>query len=330
MDSIRHLFINDAGRLRSGWRLAVFVAALLAAVIALFGTAFILSRAARAAFPDWRPPGGSVYIVRAILMLVAATVVGWACNRFLEGLPWRALGWTQHRGWLRDLSLGALVGALSLALGAAVCTALGSYTFMLTPTQNWPAVAQTLVSSALIFMIAAAMEEALFRGYPLQTLLRSWPAWLALLPTSLYFAYVHLDNPNVASGFTFLNTLLAGVWLALAYLRTRSLWFPLGIHWGWNWAMGSLLGLPVSGISEISPNPILRAADTGPTWLTGGHYGIEGGLACTLALIMSSLYIWRTRLLKPDDELKRMTDDENPAPDSPSLGKQPDTTLEHT
>jgi len=316
MNSIRHLFINGAGRLRAGWRLAVFVAAFLAAVIALFGAAFFIMRVARGALPGWRPPGGSVYMLRAVLMLVAAIVVGWACNRFLEGLPWRALGWTRHRGWARDLSFGALVGALSLALGAAVCTALGSYTFMLTPLESWPAVAQTLASSALVFMIAAAMEEALFRGYPLQTLLRSWPAWLALLPSSLYFAYVHLDNPNVASGFTFLNTLLAGVWLALAYLRTRSLWFPLGVHWGWNWAMGSLLGLPVSGISEISPNPILRAADTGPTWLTGGHYGIEGGLACTLALILSSLYIHRTRLLKPDEEMKRMTDGENPTRDS--------------
>ena len=76
---------------------------------------------------------------------------------------------------------------------------------MLTPSHNWPAVAQTLASSALVFAVAAAMEEALFRGYPLQTLLRSWPAWLALLPSSLYFAYVHLDNPNVASGFTFLK-----------------------------------------------------------------------------------------------------------------------------
>lgn len=319
MDSIRHLFINDAGRLRSGWRLAIFAAAFFAAVIVLFGVAFFIVRVARVAFSGWRPPGGSVYIVRALLMLVAATVIGWACNRFLEGLPLRALGWTRHRGWVRDLSFGALVGALSLALGAALCTALGSYTFVLTPSQNWPAVAQTLASSAFVFMVAAAMEEALFRGYPLQTLLRSWPAWLALLPSSLYFAYVHLDNPNVASGFTFLNTLLAGLWLALAYLRTRSLWFPLGVHWGWNWTMGSLLGLPVSGISEISPDPILRAADTGPTWLTGGHYGIEGGLACTLALIISSLYIWRTRLLKPDEELKQMTDGENPTSASKTI-----------
>ena len=50
---------------------------------------------------------------------------------------------------------------------------------MLTPLESWPAVAQTLASSALVFMLAAAMEEALFRGYPLQTLLRSWPAWFA-------------------------------------------------------------------------------------------------------------------------------------------------------
>src|SRR5919107_1389158 len=146
MDSIRDLFINGAGRLRSGWRLVVFFVAFLAAVLALYRAVFFTVHAAGEALGR-QPPGGALYILRVLLMLVAATLVGWACNRFLEGLPWRALGWTRHRGWVRDLSFGALVGALSLALGAAVCTAFGSYTFMLTPAHNWSAVAQTLVSS---------------------------------------------------------------------------------------------------------------------------------------------------------------------------------------
>ncbi len=98
-----------------------------------------------------------------------------------------------------------------------------------------------------------------------------------------------------------------------AYLRTRSRWFPVGGHFGWNWTMGALLGVPVSGITRLAPAPLLRAVDAGPTWLTGGHYGVEGGVACTLALIASTLFIWRTRLVSADPELKRLTDDENPA-----------------
>lgn len=305
------LVFNRAGRLRSGWRF-LFFAALFVCVLILLQLALVNLTAA---FTDPRTlPYGWRYLSQSLSMLAAATVVGWLCNRLLEGLPPRALGWTlRGGGWLRDLGLGTLLGALSLALGAGLCAALGSYTFFFNSAAGASAIAGTLGASAAVFLLAAAMEEALFRGYPLQTFMRSWPAWLAFIPASVLFALVHLDNPNVARGFTFFNTLLAGLWLALAYWRTRTLWLPLGIHFGWNWAMGSLLGLPVSGISEISPDPVLRAADTGPTWLTGGHYGIEGGVACTVALLASSLFIWRTRLLRPDEELKRMTDGENPA-----------------
>jgi hypothetical protein len=125
----------------------------------------------------------------------------------------------------------------------------------------------------------------------------------------------------VAAGFTFLNTALAGVWLAAAYLRTRSLWFPLGVHWAWNWAMASLLGLPVSGITDLAPHSLLHGTDLGPAWLTGGTYGPEGGAACTIALIVSMLFVWRTRLVSATPELLELTSHENPVTkEQPSPG----------
>jgi hypothetical protein len=79
------------------------------------------------------------------------------------------------------------------------------------------------------------------------------------------------------------------------------LWLPLGLHWSWNWAQASLLGLPVSGINRLAPAPLLRAVNSGPEWLTGGAYGIEGGAACTIALLISTLIIWRTKLISSAD-----------------------------
>ncbi len=113
--------------------------------------------------------------------------------------------------------------------------------------------------------------------------------------------------------------MLAGVWLGVAYWRTRSLWFPLGLHFGWNWVQGALLGSPVSGIKSITPDPLLRFADAGPAWIGGGDYGIEGGAACTLALVVTTLFLWRMRLLKADPELKQFTDRENPNPQTPRV-----------
>lgn len=308
-----NIFFNRAGRLRSGWRFLAFAAAfVVAAAFVQYALVYSIRALLAAGVPKAFFTSGVRTVIQSVATLALATLLGWACNRLLEGLPPRALGWKLHDGWGRHLGVGALYGVLSLAFAALVCTAAGSYTFALTPTSLWGSVLETLVTSAWVFLIGAAGEEALSRGYPLQTLLRSWPAWLAIVPASLAFASLHVFNPNVTM-LSLANTLLAGLWLSIAYVRTRSLWFPLGIHWGWNFAAGSLLGIPVSGLTELAPVPLMRATDIGPTWLSGGHYGVEGGAACTAAIIISTFFVRYTRLVKPDEELKRMTDGESPA-----------------
>lgn len=310
---IENPFTNRAGRLRSVWRFFIFVVVLVVVFLFASGLLFgLLDLALPSSRYEALLGGLWGYVIEKTLHLLVATLVGYACLRVIEELPWRALGWGLHRGWMRDLLFGSLVGAASILLCTAIALAAGGFRFTHAPAVDWPLVAQTLAGALLVFVIGGAAEEVIFRGYPLQTLMRSWPAWAALIPSSLLFSAVHLFNPNVARGFTFINTLIAGVWLGVAYLRTRSLWFPLGVHWAWNWTMGALLGLPVSGITKIAPVPLLRAADTGPAWLTGGDYGLEGGAACTLALLLSTLFIWRTKLLSAPPDLKAMTDQENP------------------
>ena len=313
------IFYNDAGRVRSVWRLAVFVFAvcvLFAAILitSRFALAFLLSRETHAWLLE---ESGWGWLIQSAVIFVPAAFVGWVCANSLEGLPWRSLGWAPHGGWVRDVLFGTFVGGLSVCLAAGVGLAAGSYRFAVADVGG--ALARTLAVSGVVFLLGAAAEEMLFRGYPLQTLMRSWPLWAALIPVSVPFALVHLGNPNVARGFTFANTVLAGVWLGVAYWKTRSMWFPTGVHFGWNWVQGAVLGSPVSGIRDISPDPLLSFADAGPAWLGGGAYGIEGGAACTLALVVSTLFIWRTRLLNADPELKRYTDGENPNQQTPPI-----------
>jgi membrane protease YdiL (CAAX protease family) len=307
------LFINSAGRLRSGWRIAVFVLAFIACF-------FLFTSAVKVVYAAWIyfAPGvrWGFYVqdgVYRLIVLTSSLTAGYACAHLLEGLPWRSLGLSLHAGWFRDLMVGTAIGITSLALATAIATGGGGLSFTFSTAGMFPQVAKTLVLSGMLFIAAALAEESLFRGYPLQTLTRAQLAVLGVLLTSVPFAAVHLQNPNVAQGFTFVNTALAGVWLAAAYLRTRSLWFPLGVHWAWNWAMGSLFGLPVSGITKIAPHPLLQGTNLGPAWLTGGDYGIEGGLACTITLVISTIFIWRTPLVSITDDMKRLTSQENPA-----------------
>jgi len=296
-----HNFLTDEeGHLRSGWRLAIFAVAFIVCVqisqVLLFkGIALALNRSViELSNSYWNVVAGHGSI------LCSAMLVGWACGALLEELPFRALGCSPHRGWLRNLGVGSALGAATLFLAALLATVTRGIHFSF-DTAGERAIGETLAMSLVLFVFAAAAEEILFRGYPLQTLTRANLAWLGVLLTSVPFAAVHLANPHAVPGFTFVNTALAGVWLAVAYLRTRSLWLPLGLHWAWNWAQASLLGLPVSGIERIAPAPLLHAMNAGPAWLTGGAYGIEGGAACTIALLISTLFIWRTKLFTPAD-----------------------------
>jgi membrane protease YdiL (CAAX protease family) len=252
-------------------------------------------------------------------LLGAALGAGYFCARYLEGLPWRSLGLTFHRGWLRDLLLGFAIGFASLVIAVAI--AMKGLYFSLGDTR-WSSILSSMIGSGLLLFFAALAEEAMFRGYALQTLTRAKLAWLGVLLTSVPFGLLHLSNPNVVPGITFANTAIAGIWLAAAYLRTRSLWLPLGVHWAWNWALGWFFGLPISGINLVS-DPLLNAQDMGPNWLTGSTYGIEGGIACTIALILSTFYLWRTRRLSATPELAQMTSEENPATSEPVLSIRP-------
>ena len=302
-------FLNEAGRLRSGWRLGIYLI-VFAALMFLLGSVvrlvYVIGEPLHLTFNAFFEN-----IIFRIVFLGSALIAGWICNRWLEGLPWRALGLVFHSGWARDLLVGAIIGAASLTIAALVALAAGGLHFAFSGRAFLFSTLQSLSTTAVMFIVAALAEEATFRGYPLQTLTRAGLAWLGVLITSVPFALVHLQNPNVVAGFTFINTALAGIWLALAYLRTRSLWFPLGVHWAWNWALGSIFGLPVSGL-KLSGHPVLQADDRGPAWLTGGSYGIEGGLACTVALLISILFIWRTGLVSATPELKKLTSTENP------------------
>ena len=315
------IFINDYGRLRSGWRLLVFVFAFIAASLLLTNLLRVFYVAVVAILPQ--PPRSNFVaeFVFRIALLAAALGAGYLCARFLEDLPWPSLGLTLHPGWLRDLVIGSVIGFASLALAVGIAAAGNGLQFSINDASA-PAVTRSLIGSATLLFVAALAEEALFRGYPLQTLSRAKLVWLGVLLTSVPFGIVHLSNPNVAPLTTFTNTALAGIWLAAAYLRTRSLWLPLGVHWSWNWTMGSFFGLPISGLNLVS-NPLLSATDAGPAWLTGGKYGIEGGVACTVALIASTIFLWRTPWLKATPELKKLTSEENPAVSAPVLSTRP-------
>jgi membrane protease YdiL (CAAX protease family) len=127
----------------------------------------------------------------------------------------------------------------------------------------------------LAWLIISFNEELAFRGYILQRLARAWGMPAAVVASSLIFMMVHALNPNVQP-LAMVSLFLAGILLACAYLVSRSLWLPIGLHIGWNLAEVHLLGFSGSGVAE--PAALLRSLVHGPELATGGAFGPEGGL----------------------------------------------------
>ena len=297
---VRQLFIDYDGHLRSGWRASFFFVAFLVCLNLLQITAVVVTSLIRPARTGFWGLAWSL-LVGSIVLLSSSTLVGWACALVFERLRFRSLGWGLQRSWLKNVALGSLIGAASMLLAAGIAGATGGIRFSFNPSPA-TAIAKTVVVTLIVFVVAGAAEEALFRGYPLQTFTRAKLAWVGLVITSVAFGMAHLGNPNASKGLPFINTVIAGAWLAVGYLRTRSLWLPVGLHWSWNWTQAALLGIPVSGNERIAPAPLLHVMNAGPDWLTGGAYGIEGGAACTAALIFSTIVVWRTKLVStPED-----------------------------
>ncbi|HKO42049.1 MAG TPA: type II CAAX endopeptidase family protein [Pyrinomonadaceae bacterium] len=308
----QQLFLNEHGRLRTGLRLVVFLFVYVALLVVFGMIARVGYLIAVRISPAVSPGPYLQDVIFRGMLLAAALIASFICTRLLDGLPWRAIGLSFHKNWFRDFVIGSLIGVLSLAFATLIATLGGGLRFSLSGRELILQVVQTLVLSGVLFIIAALAEEALLRGYPLQTMTRARLFILGAIITSVAFAALHMDNPNFRLGIPVLNLVIAGIWFAVAYWRTRSLWLPLGIHWAWNWALASVFGLPVSGITDIAPSPLLRGVDLGPTWLTGGGYGVEGGLAGTVALIISTIFVWRTRWLSASAEMLELTSHEKP------------------
>jgi len=305
---LKSVFINEFGRLRSGWRFAIFL------LLFIFASLVVGTLAATILFllhVDINDHRALFLSVNGAVSLVPTLGLGWLCGWFLEGLPFRALGFWFTNSWLKHFGLGCVIGAVTIGFAVLIASAPGGLSFTLDIAKGQEAILKTLGTSLAVFAVAAAFEESLFRGYMLQTLNRAGLGWLAIAMTAIFFGLVHLGNPG-ANAISTANTMLAGVWFGVAYLKTRDLWFPFGIHLVWNWMQGSFFGIEVSGLNDISPAPILTEIDRGPAWLTGESYGIEASIACTIAILVSILLIYYLPGIRPSEEMFAMTSTEVP------------------
>lgn len=142
-----------------------------------------------------------------------------------------------------------------------------------------------MAMSILLFGSIAFTEEILFRGYILKNLLLSFNKYTALIVSSFLFVLMHAINPNL-TWLSMLTLFLSGLALGVSYIYTKNLWFPITLHFNWNFIQ-THLGFNVSGQNSYS---FVEISYEKANLLNGGNFGFEGSILSTLACIV--VFLW--------------------------------------
>lgn len=227
----------------------------------------------------------------ALLAVLAASIL---MTRFVNKKPFGAIGLSLHPAMFREFGIGALLGFVMMA-SIFIVELLCGYVTVMSRGLTLGGGVWVLISSFAFFGLVAVSEEIAFRGYAFQTLIQGVTFLPATIVMSVTFAVAHRGNPEITT-LAFVNLVIAGVWLSVAYMKTRSLWLPIGLHWAWDLSQTTVFGYPTSGI-ESANRKMIDAIQSGPVWVTGGSFGPEGGALATVALVVATGYILKSRML---------------------------------
>ncbi|WNV87701.1 type II CAAX endopeptidase family protein [Umezawaea sp. Da 62-37] len=264
--------LSDGRRRLRAFRVPVLLVVLFAAMLVVVGIDTLVAPVPLLALP----------------VGIGLAVAGVAFYRWLsrtvevrDGVPEVA---GEHR-W-SGLGRGALLGFTLFCAVMTVILVFGGWDDL-----SWGSIGGFLGTAGMMFSVAI-MEELLFRGVLFRVLEERTGTVISLVLSSLLFGATHLVNVNATAWGALSIGLTGGLMLASAYVVTRSLWFPIGLHFAWNFTHAGLFGIIVSG-SDEAPHGLLKATLSGPSALTGGTFGPEASLVALLVCAVPTVLLLR-------------------------------------
>ena len=237
--------------------------------------------------PPLMLPVGGLLVTAVLATFAAAAIANALCLRIYERARLDAIGMQWNRDSVRNLLAGLAGGAVAALLVLVPPLLLGLAEMR--PNPEMPLDWGTLAFVSVLLIFGAIGEEMLFRGYGFQVLISLVGPFATILPAGFLFGVLHSGNQG-GSNLSLANTTGWGIILGVAFLRSGDLWFPIGLHLGWNWVL-PLMGVPLSGfpISLLGRSMHWQA---GEIW-SGGAYGPEGGVLTSIVLLLLGVYLWR-------------------------------------
>lgn len=257
------------------WKLVLFVGLFIALYLP-FVLPFLL-------YPQTEYVVLSTASARVTIELIAATCVilaAMAMTRYVDRMPLRTLGlaWRRCAGFVCGGTVlgGGLLLAALLILIVSGCVEIGPGIGPFTHEFVWTLAAMLLNTIG---------QEVLVHGYVQQVVRREFGTAAGVIVAAFVLVLLHYTLFHTDALLLLVNLFIAGLILGMAFLWSRSLWLPIGIHFGWNYVQGPVLGLPVTTI-DLWPSDLVVL--NGNPLLTGGTMGIEGGLVASIVLIAAT------------------------------------------
>ena len=214
------------------------------------------------------------FVARALVPLAAYLILVKLIER-------RALTELAPRPLLPQGLLGVLIGLVLFSTVVAVLWLVGSYHVIGTRAD-----APWLGALLVVGLGAGIGEEIMFRGVLFRIVEEGLGTWWALAISALLFGAIHIANPGATLWSSTAIAIEAGLLLGLLYHVTRSLPICMGVHAAWNFAQGTIYGIPVSGSTAEG---WLVSRRSGPDWLSGGVFGAEASVVALALCTLCSL-----------------------------------------
>lgn len=221
------------------------------------------------------------HVIITFFGLIGTLFLLWFFMKFIDEEKFINLGF-QIKNRLIDINLGIIFGFIIMGFGLLILLGLNEIEF-----SEIDYSCKELSLSILFYIMVAVVEEVLFRGYILRNLMNSFNKYVALIVSSVLFSLMHAANPNM-DWFSFLNLFLAGISLGISYNYTKNLWFPIALHFSWNFFQ-TLFGFNVSGQDFYS---LIEIEILDKNIMNGGNFGFEGSLLSIFAQVLVIAVIW--------------------------------------
>ena len=227
--------------------------------------------------------GGAFYLIAPFLLTIICLGL-WV--RLYERRPFLTVGF-EAQSRVKKYLVGLAIGFLMLAATIGMMALAGAVEFDRTADRP---ISVGLISGALLmllgFLVQGGAEEIMWRGWLVQVLGARYSPWIGLLASSILFAALHGSISIVAN----LNLVLFAVFLAFYYLYEGSIWGAMGWHAAWNWTQTNFFGVTLTGAFE-SEHTLMDLRTTGSPLLSGGDFGPEASLFCTVVFLMGLMIL---------------------------------------